>query len=175
MAKGTVNKVILIGRLGADPEVRYMPNGTAVAELRLATNEVYKDKQTGQPVEQTEWHRVTVFGAMGENAGKYLQKGRMVYIEGRIRTDKWKDQQTGQDRYSTKIIANEMQFLADGGARTGGASTATAPAGFADDMNQTTGQTTATKPAFAGKAQSAAQPAAVESFEQRFEDDEIPF
>jgi single-strand DNA-binding protein len=110
MSKGTINKVILIGRLGADPELRYTQNGSAVGHLRLATNETYKDKTTGQPNEQTEWHRVVLFGKTAEIAGQYLKKGSSVYIEGRIRTSKWQDQ-SGQDRYTTEIVANEMQFI----------------------------------------------------------------
>ncbi len=109
MSKGTVNKVILVGRLGADPEMRYTPNGVGVAHLRLATNETFKDK-TGQSQDQTEWHRVVLFGKTAELAGQYLKKGASLFIEGRIRTNKWKDQ-SGQDRYSTEIVANEMQFM----------------------------------------------------------------
>ena len=110
MSKGTINKVILIGRLGADPEIRYTQNGSAVGHLRLATNETYKDKNTGQANEQTEWHRVVLFGKTAEIAKEWLKKGSSVYIEGRIRTSKWQDQ-SGQDRYSTEIVANEMQFI----------------------------------------------------------------
>ncbi|NCX93879.1 MAG: single-stranded DNA-binding protein [Gammaproteobacteria bacterium] len=123
MAKGTLNKVILIGRLGADPEIRYMPSGSAVATLRLATNEVYKDKQSGQLQEQTEWHRVVLFNRPAEVAGEYLRKGSLVYIEGRIRTNKWTDQ-NGQDRYTTEIVANEMQLLGGKGEGGGGSSVA---------------------------------------------------
>lgn len=110
MSRGTVNKVIILGRLGADPEVRYMANGNAVTNLRVATNDGYKDKQTGQFVESTEWHRVVLFNRTAENAGQYLKKGRLVYIEGRIRTNKWQDQ-AGQDRYTTEIVAVEVQFI----------------------------------------------------------------
>ena len=120
MAKGTLNKVILIGRLGADPEIRYMPSGGAVANIRLATNEGYKDKQTGQFVEQTEWHRVVAFGKLAEIVGEYVRKGSLIYIEGRIRTNKWQDQ-SGQDRYTTEIVTNEMQLL--GGRGEGGNAT----------------------------------------------------
>ena len=94
MAKGTVNKVILLGRLGADPEVRYMPSGMSVANLRLATNDGYKDRQTGQFVENTEWHRVVIFGKQAETVAQYTQKGSLLYIEGRIRTNKWQDKKT---------------------------------------------------------------------------------
>ena len=110
MAKGTVNKVILLGRLGADPEVRYMPSGMSVANLRLATNDGYKDRQTGQFIENTEWHRVVVFGKQAELIQNYAHKGTLLYLEGRIRTNKWKDQ-SGQDRYSTEIVATEFQLI----------------------------------------------------------------
>lgn len=110
MASRGVNKVILIGNLGADPEVRYMPSGGAVATLRLATSETWKDKQTGQTQERTEWHRVTLYQRLGEIAGEYLRKGSKVYIEGSLRTRKWQGQD-GQDRYTTEIVASEMQML----------------------------------------------------------------
>ena len=109
MARG-VNKVILIGNIGADPEVRYLPSGAAVARLSLATTESWKDKQTGEKQERTEWHRISCFNRLGEIAGEYVKKGSRIYIEGSIRTRKWQDAQ-GQDRYSTEIIANEMQLL----------------------------------------------------------------
>ncbi|MDF2530121.1 MAG: single-strand binding protein, partial [Gammaproteobacteria bacterium] len=143
MAKGTLNKVILIGRLGADPEIRYMPNGNAIANLRLATNDGYKDKN-GQFQESTEWHKVVLFGRLAEIAGQYLQKGRLVYVEGRIRTNKWQDQ-SGQDRYTTEIVANEMQLLGGTGGRDD------MPAGQhegAEDFNQEfEAQAPAAKPA----------------------------
>ena len=110
MAKGTLNKVLLIGRLGADPEIKHTTSGTVIGNLRLATNEVYKDKTTGENQEQTEWHKVVLFGKTAELAGQYLKKGSSVYIEGRIRTNKWQDQ-NGQDRYTTEIVGNEMQFI----------------------------------------------------------------
>ena len=114
MARG-INKVILIGHLGADPETRYMPSGGAVTNLRLATSESWKDKQSGEQQERTEWHRVAIFGRLAEIAAEYLRKGSHVYIEGRLRTRKWQDNQ-GNDRYSTEIVANEMQML---GGRSG--------------------------------------------------------
>ena len=110
MAKGTVNKVILLGRLGADPEVRYMPSGMSVANLRLATNDGYKDRQTGQFIENTEWHRVVVFGKQAEIVSQYTKKGSLLYIEGRIRTNKWHDQNS-QERYTTEVVAIEMQLM----------------------------------------------------------------
>jgi single-strand DNA-binding protein len=123
MASRGVNKVILIGNLGADPEVRYMPNGGAVANLRIATSESWKDQQTGQTQERTEWHSVVMYRRLAEIAGEYLKKGSKVYIEGSLRTRKWQDKNTGQDRYTTEIIGNEMQMLdrAGGGMGGGGA------------------------------------------------------
>ncbi len=109
MARG-INKVILIGNLGNDPEVRYMPDGGAVANLTVATSEQWKDKQTGEQQERTEWHRVVMFRRLGEIAGEYLKKGSKVYIEGKLQTRKWQDQ-NGNDRYTTEIVANEMQML----------------------------------------------------------------
>jgi single-strand DNA-binding protein len=106
----SVNKVILIGNLGQDPETRYMPSGKAVANFTLATNEVWKDKQTGEKQERTEWHRVSLFDKVAEIAGMYLRKGSSVYIEGRLQTRKWQDKD-GQDRYTTEIIASEMKML----------------------------------------------------------------
>jgi single-strand DNA-binding protein len=115
MARG-VNKVILIGHLGADPETRAMPSGMTVANLRLATTENWKDKQSGENQERTEWHSVALFGRLGEIAAEYLRKGSQVYIEGRLRTRKWQDKE-GRDRYTTEIIGSEMQML---GGRGGG-------------------------------------------------------
>ncbi len=110
MARG-VNKVILIGNLGKDPEVRYMPSGGAVANITVATTDSWKDKQTGEKKETTEWHSVVFFNRLAEIAGEYLKKGSKVYIEGSLKTEKYQDKATGADRYSTKIIANEMQML----------------------------------------------------------------
>jgi single-strand DNA-binding protein len=122
MARG-INKVILIGHLGADPETRAMPSGMTVANLRLATTESWKDKQSGEQQERTEWHNVALFGRLGEIAAEYLRKGSQVYIEGRLRTRKWQDKE-GRDRYTTEIVGNEMQMLGGrgggGGAAAGG-------------------------------------------------------
>ncbi|SAK73689.1 single-strand binding protein [Caballeronia pedi] len=112
----SVNKVILVGNLGADPETRYLPSGDAVASIRLATTDRYKDKASGEMKEQTEWHRVSFFGRLAEIVNEYLKKGSSVYIEGRIRTRKWTDQ-AGQERYSTEIVADQLQML--GGRSTG--------------------------------------------------------
>jgi len=121
MARG-INKVILIGNLGQDPETRAMPSGSSVTNLRVATSESWKDKQSGEMKERTEWHSVAMFGRLAEIAGEYLKKGSHVYIEGSLRTRKWQDKQ-GNDRYSTEIIANEMQMLGGrgGGGTAGGA------------------------------------------------------
>src|SRR5450755_1232612 len=122
MARG-INKVILIGHLGADPETRAMPSGMSVANMRLATTESWKDKQSGEQQERTEWHNVALFGRLGEIAAEYLRKGSQVYIEGRLRTRKWQDKE-GRDRYTTEIVGNEMQMLGGrgggGGAAAGG-------------------------------------------------------
>jgi len=118
MARG-INKVILIGHLGADPETRAMPSGMTVANLRLATTESWKDKQSGENQERTEWHSVALFGRLGEIAAEYLRKGSQVYIEGRLRTRKWQDKE-GRDRYTTEIVGNEMQMLGGRGGGGGG-------------------------------------------------------
>ncbi len=115
MARG-VNKVIIVGNLGNDPDTKYMPSGSAVTNLSVATNESWKDKQTGEQKDRTEWHRVAMFGRLAEIAAEYLRKGSQVYIEGKLRTRKWQDQQ-GNDKYTTEIIADEMQML---GGRSGG-------------------------------------------------------
>jgi single-strand DNA-binding protein len=117
MARG-INKVILVGNLGADPETRYMPSGSAVTNLSVATSESWKDKQTGEQKERTEWHKVAMFNRLAEIAAEYLRKGSQVYIEGKLRTRKWQDRD-GNDRWTTEIIADEMQML---GGRGGGGS-----------------------------------------------------
>jgi single-strand DNA-binding protein len=120
----SVNKVIIVGNLGADPETRYMPTGDSVTNIRVATTDRWKDKQSGEMKEATEWHRIAFFGKLAEIAGEYLKKGSQVYVEGRIRTRKWQDKD-GQDRYSTEIVAERMQML---GARSGGGEPRTEPA-----------------------------------------------
>ncbi|MGB0892970.1 MAG: single-stranded DNA-binding protein [Parashewanella sp.] len=119
MASRGVNKVILVGNLGQDPEVRYMPNGGAVANFTIATSETWKDKQSGEQKERTEWHRIVIYQRLAEIAGEYLKKGSKVFIEGRLQTRKWQNQQ-GQDQYTTEIIANEMQMLDSRNAGMGG-------------------------------------------------------
>jgi single-strand DNA-binding protein len=118
MARG-INKVIIVGNVGGDPETRYMPSGSAVTNLTVATNESWKDKQTGEKKERTEWHRVAMFNRLAEIAAEYLRKGSQVYIEGKLRTRKWQDKD-GQDRYTTEIIADEMQMLGGRGGDFGG-------------------------------------------------------
>jgi single-strand DNA-binding protein len=140
MARG-INKVIVVGNVGQDPETRYMPSGSAVTNLTVATNESWKDKQSGEQKERTEWHRVAMFGRLAEIAAEYLRKGSQVYIEGKLRTRKWQDKQ-GNERYTTEIIADEMQML---GGRSGGGAPASsshdsapsgpAPAPAADDFD----------------------------------------
>jgi single-strand DNA-binding protein len=134
MARG-INKVILIGNLGADPETRAMPSGMTVANLRIATSESWRDKQSGEQQERTEWHRVALFGRLGEIAAEYLKKGSQVYIEGSLRTRKWQDKQ-GNERYSTEIVASEMQMLGGRGSGAMGAS----PAGPASGASGTGGR-----------------------------------
>ncbi len=161
MASRGVNKVILLGNLGADPETRYMPSGDAVTTLRVATSETWKDKQTGQQQERTEWHRVVMFGRLAEIAAEYLKKGRQVYIEGQLRTRKWQGQD-GQDRYTTEIVAREMQLL---GGRGGDSGSAPFPP---DDFAQ---------PALQQPQRPAEKPAApsTPAMDDGFEDDDIPF
>jgi single-strand DNA-binding protein len=151
MARG-VNKVILIGNLGRDPEIRYMPNGQAVANITIATSESWKDKNTGEQQEKTEWHRVVFFRRLAEIAGEYLKKGSKVYIEGKLQTRKWQDNQ-GQDRYTTEILANEMQMLDSRGGSNN----------FANEMPQDSGYN---QPSSAPQA----APVAAGDF-----DDDIPF
>lgn len=121
MARG-VNRVILVGNLGADPEIRHTASGMAITSLRLATSESWKDKQTGEALERTEWHRVKLFGALADIAAKYLRKGRQVYIEGSLRTEKYTDKQ-GIERYSTDVLASEMQMLGSEGKDSGDGAT----------------------------------------------------
>lgn len=165
MASRGINKVILIGNLGQDPEVRYMPNGGAVANITLATSESWRDKQTGEMKERTEWHRVVIFGKLAEVAAEYLKKGSQVYIEGSLQTRKWQDQ-SGQDRYTTEVVVNiggVMQML--GGRQSGGESSQ-------GSWGQPQGGNQQSTP----PAQSASKPAAPASNEPPMDfDDDIPF
>ena len=156
MARG-VNKAILVGNLGRDPEVRYSPNGQAVANVTLATSESWKDKTSGEKQEKTEWHRVVFFGRLAEIAGEYLKKGAQIYVEGRLQTRKWQDKD-GHDRYTTEIVANDMQML---GSRGG----AGVPSG--DSFNQD-------QPAATGNAGNAEAKKASSAVAGDFDDD-IPF
>jgi single-strand DNA-binding protein len=113
----SVNKVILVGNLGRDPEVRYSPDGAAICNVSIATTSTWKDKASGERRDETEWHRVVFYNRLAEIAGEYLRKGRSVYVEGRLKTRKWQDKETGADRYSTEIVADQMQML---GGREGG-------------------------------------------------------
>ncbi|HSW68992.1 MAG TPA: single-stranded DNA-binding protein [Gammaproteobacteria bacterium] len=131
MAKGSVNKVILIGNLGRDPEIRYTPTGMAVANFTIATSEVWKDKQTGENQERTEWHRIVFYQRLAEIAGEYLRKGSKIYLEGRLQTRKWQDKNTGQDRYTTEVVGDTMQMLG-GNPNSGGESMAAAKAAPAE-------------------------------------------
>ena len=163
MARG-VNKVILVGNLGADPEVKYTAGGTAICTLSVATSESWKDKQSGEQQERTEWHRVKLFGRLAEIAGEYLKKGRQVYIEGSIRTDKYTDKE-GVQRYSTDIIGNEMQMLGGGGEGAGGGG------GGGNYSRDRGGERAAPRGPQPGPQRQAAAHARNDSFE----DDDIPF
>lgn len=164
MARG-VNKVILVGNLGADPERRATAGGTSVTSLRIATSESWKDKQTGEQQERTEWHRVKLFGRLGDIAAEYLRKGRQVYIEGSLRTDKYTDKE-GVERYSTDIIANEMQMLGGQGGGEGGTRFGGAEAGAEG------GQRRGSAPASRGAE---AAPSAPPAGDAGLDDDDIPF
>ncbi len=157
MARG-INKVILIGNLGNDPEVRYAANGNAVATLSVATSEGWRDKESGERKERTEWHRVVLFSRLGEIAGEYLRKGSKVYIEGSLRTRKWQDRD-GQDRYTTEIVGNDLQMLDSRGEASG-------------DFNQASsgGLSKPSSKASSSSAPASQPAAAVDDF-----DDDVPF
>lgn len=133
MARGSVNKVILIGNLGRDPEIRYTPTGLAVANLTIATSEVWKDKQSGENQERTEWHRIVMYQRLAEIAGEYLRKGAKIFIEGRLQTRKWQDKTSGQDRYTTEIVADSLQML-DGKSGSAQSAPSDSPATFEKPM-----------------------------------------
>lgn len=164
----SVNKVILVGHLGKDPEIRYLPSGEAVAGVTLATSEVWKDKQ-GQKQERTEWHNISFFGRSAEVVGQYLKKGSQIYVEGSIRTEKWTDKE-GKDRYTTKIVANTMQML---GSKSGGSA-------HQGNQSQDDGQQFEQRPAPAPRAAAPAaqsRPAPTPAAKNNFDDfdDDIPF
>tara|TARA_B110000444_G_C18740502_1_gene547770 strand:- start:399 stop:905 length:507 start_codon:yes stop_codon:yes gene_type:complete len=168
MARG-INKVILVGNLGNDPETRYMPSGGAVTNITIATSETWKDKQTGQPQERTEWHRIVFFNRLAEIAGEYLKKGSKVYVEGALRTRKWQDQ-SGQDKYTTEIVCSEMQMLDSrgGGQQQGsGGEKQQGSGGYDQSYSQQS----------ASKASQAPKPAAPAPAPGGFDDfdDDIPF
>lgn len=174
MARG-VNKVILVGNCGQDPETRYTASGTAITNVSIATSDVWKDKQTGQQQERTEWHRVVFFNRLAEIAGEYLRKGSKVYVEGRLQTRKWQDQQ-GQDRYMTEIVAGEMQML---DSRSGSDQSSSYGAPPADYQSGSQGQGGGYQGGPAGQQQGGGQqnrpanpapPPDMDSF-----DDDIPF
>ena len=169
MARG-INKVILIGNLGADPETRYTANGNPVTNLRLATDESYKDRNTGQMVPRTEWHRIVMFGKIAEVAGQYLRKGSKIYIEGKLQTNKWQDQ-SGQDRYTTEIVVDingQMQMLDSRGGDNAGGMGGGAPAAGQDSAPQGGGY--APQGGGQGQGQGTGMPDPVDDF-----DDDIPF
>ena len=166
MARG-INKVILVGNIGGDPEVRYMPNGNAVATLSVATSETWKDKETGNKQERTEWHRVVCFNRLGEIVGEYVRKGSKLYVEGSLRTRKWQDQQ-GQDRYTTEIVASDIQML-DGKGQSSGGYGDSQPMSQQEPQQGTAARRTQPTQAAAQTSQTAAQ----EAFEEL--DDDIPF
>jgi single-strand DNA-binding protein len=166
MARG-INKVILIGNLGQDPETRSTPGGTTVTNLRIATSESWRDKQSGEMKEQTEWHTVVCWNRLGEIAGEYLRKGSQVYIEGRLRTRKWQDK-SGNDRYSTEIVASEMQML---GGKGGGAPAETRDARDPGSEGFSEGRAYANESRGGGSSRGSAQPAGGGA---DFDDD-IPF
>ena len=139
MASRGVNKAILLGNLGNDPEVRYTASGSAVANVSLATTEQWKDRESGEQQEKTEWHRIVFFGRLAEIVGEYLRKGSQIYVEGRLQTRKWQDKD-GNDKYTTEIVANEMQMLGGGGgSRSGGGSTDQRPASESAPSKQPAG------------------------------------
>jgi len=169
MARG-INKVILVGNLGGDPETRYTAAGAAITNVTIATSESWRDKQTGENQERTEWHRVVFFNRLAEIAGEYLRKGRQVYVEGSLRTRKWQDQ-SGQDRWTTEIVGNEMQMLGNRGDDTG----ARPSSGFRDQQAAPARPAAPAAPAQQAQAQPQPQQAASAPAEDGFTDDDIPF
>lgn len=165
-----LNKVMLIGRLGADPEVRFLPSGGSVATIRLATSRRWKDKQTGERKEETEWHRVVFFSRLAEIAGEYLKKGSQVYVEGRIRTQKWQGQD-GQDRYTTEIVADTMNMLdsRSGGTAEFGGDRDQAQGGYAAPTSRPVNQSQQS----AAQQNSGSMPPAPPNYDDF--DDDIPF
>ena len=168
----SVNKVILVGNLGRDPEVRYSPDGAAICNVSIATTSQWKDKASGERREETEWHRVVMYNRLAEIAGEYLKKGRPVYIEGRLKTREWQDKDTGADRYSTEIVADQMQML---GGREGGGEGGYGGGGY-DDAAPRQQRAPAQRPPVQRSAAPAAAPAAAGGAANLADmDDDIPF
>jgi single-strand DNA-binding protein len=163
MARG-INKVILVGNLGTDPETRYTASGSAITNISVATSESWRDKQSGEQQERTEWHRIVFFNRLAEIAGEYLRKGSQVYVEGKLQTRKWQDK-SGQDRYSTEVVGNEMQML---GGRSGGGGGGEAGSRPAQSAPQQSG-------GFRDRPQQAEQKAAEPAASDGFAEDDIPF
>jgi len=167
----SVNKVILVGNLGRDPEVRYSPDGAAICNVSIATTSQWKDKASGERREETEWHRVVFYNRLAEIAGEYLRKGRAVYVEGRLKTRKWQDKETGADRYSTEIVADQMQML--GGRDSGGEGGGYGGGGYGESSgggNRPPARQAPQRPAAASGAAAASAPANLSDM-----DDDIPF
>ncbi|HEX7386439.1 MAG TPA: single-stranded DNA-binding protein [Castellaniella sp.] len=160
----SVNKVILVGNLGRDPEVRYSPDGAAICNVSIATTSSWKDKASGERRDETEWHRVVFYNRLAEIAGEYLRKGRSVYVEGRLKTRKWQDKETGADRYSTEIVADQMQMLGGRGDGTGD------PAGDSSGFSQAPAPRRSTP-----QQPRPAAPAAAPANNLADMDDDIPF
>ena len=176
----SINKVIHIGNLGKDPEVRYTPNGAAICNIGIATTRSWKDKSSGEKVEETEWHRVVFYDRLAEIAGEYLKKGRPVYVEGRLKTRKWQDKE-GVEKYTTEIVADSMQLLGgrDGEGSGGGGSRASSGGGGGEDRGEGGGQSYSQRPGSGNNAPAArpaaSKPAAKSSTGFEDMDDDIPF
>ena len=171
----SVNKVILVGNLGRDPEVRYSPEGSAICNVSIATTSQWKDKNSGERREETEWHRVVFYNRLAEIAGEYLKKGRSVYVEGRLKTRKWQDKDTGQDRFSTEIVADHMQMLGGRESMGGGGGGGGESAGYGGGYESAPPQRSAPRQAPArAAAPAAANPNPASSNFADMEDD-IPF
>ncbi len=168
----SINKVILIGNLGRDPEVRYTPSGAAVCNVSVATTRNWKDKNSGDKVEETEWHRVVFYDRLAEIAGEYLKKGRSVYVEGRLKTRKWQDKD-GKDNYTTEIVAEQMQLLGGREGGGGGGGYGGGNQGGGDDFSQEAPSRPAARPQAAARPAPAPAPKSATGFDDM--DDDIPF
>jgi single-strand DNA-binding protein len=171
----SVNKVIIVGNLGRDPEIRYTPNGSAVCNVGIATTRAWKNKESGDKSEETEWHRVVFFDKLAEIAGEYLKKGRSVYVEGRLKTRKWTDKD-GVEKYTTEIVATDMQMLGSREGMGGGASSDEGPSsGYGESMGSSSGASSGRPAPAARPASAASRPAARSSTGFDNMDDDIPF